>query len=46
MWLGVATVVAQWPSAGWMGAASAYVLAIMIGLFAIAYVGFIYRRID
>jgi multiple sugar transport system permease protein len=29
-----------------LGAASAYVLAIMVGLFAIAYVGFIYRRID
>jgi multiple sugar transport system permease protein len=29
-----------------LGAASAYVLAIMIGLFAIAYVGFIYRRIE
>jgi multiple sugar transport system permease protein len=29
-----------------VGAASAYVLAIMVGLFAIAYVGMIYRRID
>jgi multiple sugar transport system permease protein len=29
-----------------LGAASAYVLAIMVGLFAIAYVGFIYRRIE
>lgn len=29
-----------------VGAASAYVLAIMVGLFAIAYVGLIYRRID
>jgi ABC-type sugar transport system permease subunit len=29
-----------------VGAASAYVLAIMVGLLAIAYVGMIYRRID
>lgn len=29
-----------------VGAASAYVLAIIIGIFAIAYVGFIYRRTD
>jgi ABC-type sugar transport system permease subunit len=29
-----------------VGAASAYVLAIMVGLFAIAYVGLIYRRLD
>jgi ABC-type sugar transport system permease subunit len=29
-----------------LGAASAYVLAIMVGVFAIAYVGFIYRRIE
>jgi ABC-type sugar transport system permease subunit len=29
-----------------VGAASAYVLAIMVGLFAIAYVGLIYRRIE